>query len=159
MIFVTVGGQMPFDRMILAVDRWARDRKRDDVVAQIGPSDLKPEHIEWTHSLTRDLFIMEIQKADCLVAHAGWGTIISALENAKPIILFPRKADLRETRNDHQSATARAFSHHPGIAVAFDEDELRRHLDNLEAIATPKKIGPFASPELLAAVKDFIDAP
>jgi UDP-N-acetylglucosamine transferase subunit ALG13 len=159
MIFVTVGGQMPFDRLIRAVDRWAGDRERHDVVAQIGPSDLQPEYIQWTHSLTRDLFIKEIQNADYLVAHAGWGTIITALENAKPIILFPRKADLLETRNDHQSATAQSFSHYPGIAVAFDEDELRHHLDNLEAIAAPKKIGPFASPELLAAVKDFIDAP
>ena len=159
MIFLTIGTQIAFDRLVTAVDAWAGRHGRADVVAQIGPTDLQPKYIEWTRNLPRDIFQKELEAADVLVAHAGLGTILMALEQAKPIIIFPRRAALKEQRNDHQMATARAFVGHPGIAVAFDEDELRHHLDNLEAIAAPKKIGPFAAPELLAAVKDFIDAP
>lgn len=159
MIFVTIGTQVAFDRLISAVDDWAGAHERRDVVAQIGPTSLQPRHIQWRQSLPRDRFQKEFEAADVLVAHAGLGTIITALENAKPIIIFPRRAEFREQRNDHQLASARAFVGHPGIAVAFDEDELRHHLDNWETIPRPEKIGPFAAPDLLAALKDFINGP
>ena len=42
MIFVTVGHQMPFDRLIAAVDAWAGARGRSDVFAQIGTTSLRP---------------------------------------------------------------------------------------------------------------------
>ena len=38
MIFVTVGTQLAFDRMIKAVDEWAGARGRTDVFAQVGPA-------------------------------------------------------------------------------------------------------------------------
>jgi UDP-N-acetylglucosamine transferase subunit ALG13 len=157
MIFVTVGTQVAFDRLISAVDDWTRRRERNDVVAQIGPSKLEPKHIKWTQRLPRDQFLKEVQTAKVLVAHAGLGTIIMALERCKPIVIFPRRAKLKEQRNDHQLATARAFVQYPGIAVAFDAEELWYHLDHLQSMVPPEKIGPDASPELLSAVKDFID--
>lgn len=36
MIFVTVGHQTPFDRLIRLVDRWAEENMRHDLFAQIG---------------------------------------------------------------------------------------------------------------------------
>ena len=42
MIFVTVGTDSPFDRLIAAVDSWAEENGRSDVVAQIGRSRMKP---------------------------------------------------------------------------------------------------------------------
>ena len=51
MIFVTVGAQMPFDRLITAVDQWAARHGRDDVFAQIGQNGAEPKHVEWTHLL------------------------------------------------------------------------------------------------------------
>lgn len=38
MIFVTVGTQVQFDRLIRTVDEWAGARARSDIFAQIGPS-------------------------------------------------------------------------------------------------------------------------
>jgi UDP-N-acetylglucosamine transferase subunit ALG13 len=158
MIFVTVGGQLAFDRLISAVDRWAAEKERRDIFAQIGPSGHAPEHMTWARNIPYDSFQTKVCEASALVAHAGLGSIITALENAKPIILFPRRAALGEQRNDHQLATARAFSEHPGIAVAFDETDLRQQLDNIDDLTPPEKIGPHASPELLAAVREFIEA-
>ena len=45
MIFVTVGTQGPFDRLVRAVDKWAGMRARADIFAQTGPSDYQSEHI------------------------------------------------------------------------------------------------------------------
>jgi len=157
MIFLTVGTQVAFDRLVAAVDAWSGERGREDVIAQIGPSQLRPRHMQWHARLSPERFRATLEAADVLVAHAGLGSILMALQAAKPILLFPRRAALGEQRNDHQLATARAFADHPGIAVAFDEADLRERLNSLESLAAPERIGPHASPQLLAAVKGFIE--
>ena len=45
MIFVTVGTQGQFNRLIRTVDEWAGLRGRTDVFAQTGLSDYRPKHI------------------------------------------------------------------------------------------------------------------
>ena len=48
--------------------------------------------------------------ADAIIAHAGMGTILTALEMGKPLLVMPRRAELGEHRNDHQLATAMRFA-------------------------------------------------
>jgi len=78
MIFVTVGAQMPFDRLIRAVDLWAAHSGRDDVFAQIGEGGWLPEHIDWATKLAPIEFRERMKEADIIVAHAGTGSILSA---------------------------------------------------------------------------------
>jgi len=158
MILVTVGAQMPFDRMTRAVDAWAGARDRHDVFAQIGETDFVPSHIDWTPFLEPDEFKNKVRQADILVAHEGMGSILTALESGKPILVMPRRGDLRETRNDHQIATARRFLELGSIQVAFDEDELASKLDLLETMPASETISPWASPELLAGIQTFMTA-
>jgi UDP-N-acetylglucosamine transferase subunit ALG13 len=155
-IFVTVGAQMAFDRLIGAVDAWAGERGRGDVFAQIGPSDLTPRHIKWTNFLDPPAFRKRIVEAEAIVAHAGMGSILTALEHGKPILVMPRLGRLRETRNDHQVATAERFLEMGRIAVAMDETELPGALDRLGALECGEKISRWASPELLDALRGFI---
>ena len=56
------------------------------------------------------------------------GSIITALEVGKPIVILPRREHLNETRNDHQLASANQFSSRPGIIVALDETQLAEKL-------------------------------
>jgi len=156
-ILVTVGAQMPFDRMTRAVDAWAGERGRSDVFAQIGTTDFVPRHIEWTPFLEPEDFRRRVEAADILVAHAGMGSIISALEAGKPILVMPRRGDLRETRNDHQVATAKRFLEMGRVTVAFDEEELKTKLDTLDSMRGARAISPWASPELIAGIKAFIN--
>lgn len=156
MIFVTVGAQMPFDRMVRAVDEWAAARRRSDVFAQISETDYRPAHIEWTKFIEPVEFRSRVAEARVLVAHAGMGSILTALEAGKPILVMPRRGDLRETRNDHQVATARRFCGLGKIAVALDERELPARLDELDQLAASERISPWASDRLIAAVSAFI---
>ena len=64
MIFVTVGHQMPFDRLISAVDKWAAERGRDDVFAQIGETELRPRHIRWAAKVDPGEFRERVEAAD-----------------------------------------------------------------------------------------------
>lgn len=156
MIFVTVGHQMPFDRLVRAVDAWAESAARSDVFAQIGETDFEPQHIEFTKFLEPGEFRQRIEEADALVAHAGTGSILTALECGKPILVMPRRAELRETRNDHQVATAERFEERSGVLVASDESQIASRLQELEELAGAEKIGTAASPELLDALREFI---
>ncbi len=157
MILVTVGAQMPFDRMTRAVDEWAGERGRKDVFAQIGPTDWRPRHMEWTQFLEPEEFRRRVAESDILVAHAGMGSIISALEAGKPILVMPRRGDLRETRNDHQVATARRFAEQGRVSVAFDEVELKAKLDGIDSMRAAGSISPWASPGLIAGIRAFIE--
>jgi len=94
--------------------------------------------------------------SEMVVGHAGMGTILSALQNSKPILVMPRRGQLGETRNDHQMATARQLLKLGKVHVAFDEEELLTCLDRIEAYAPKAPIAPFASPELTANLHAFI---
>ncbi len=157
MIFVTVGSQEPFDRLIRAVDEWAGLCARSDVFAQIASSTFRPQHIEFTHFIEPSEFNRVIQEARVIVAHAGMGSIISALELGKPIVVMPRRADFRETRNDHQVATAARFGAQGTILVANDEQDLPERLDHALTLGNTDRIHAQASPRLIATIRAFLE--
>lgn len=137
MIFVTVGGQLPFDRLVHVVDSWAMRRGRHDVFAQVGRSTSPPAYIRWERFLSPDDFESKAREAQVIVAHAGMGSILTAFELGKPIIVMPRRAHLGEHRNDHQWATVKHLGEQRGVTVAADEDELLARLEQLDDLQRP----------------------
>ena len=91
-----------------------------------------------------------MQRAKVIVAHAGMGSIISALELGKPIVVMPRHGALRETRNDHQVATAKRFGAQGRVVVAQDEHDFAAKLDYALTLPETDRIDPEASPRLIA---------
>lgn len=95
-----------------------------------------------------------------MVAHAGMGTVLTALELGKPLLLLPRRGDLHETRNDHQLATARWLQDRPGIHIAWEAPELAPLLDRMVGtvrLAAPSGSAPDA--RLIDAIRGFIQKP
>lgn len=123
MIFLTVGTQLPFDRMVSAVNAWAA-KSEEEIVAQVGPTKRNFPHLRQQEFLDPVDFDRYFEQARLIVSHAGIGSIIGALSYGKPIIIIPRKADLGEHRNNHQIATAKRFTQTPSVYVAWDEKEL-----------------------------------
>ncbi|MHC4943842.1 MAG: glycosyltransferase [Planctomycetota bacterium] len=157
MIFVTVGTQMPFDRLVRVVDQWAGLRNHGEVFAQIGSTDWKPEHISWVSYLEADVYQRKFEDADAVVAHAGMGTIIKALQMRKPLLIMPRMEHLGEHRNNHQMATAKRFESYESIEAAYSEAELMERLDKMKEMRAPQTIGAHASEELIDTLRRFID--
>ena len=156
MIFVTVGTQLPFDRLVKAVDSWAGGNAAVAGFAQIGSNGYKPNHMDWAEYLPVDTFRRRLAAASLVVSHAGVGNLLLALEAKKPLLVMPRREQLNETRNDHQLATARWLRQMPGVIVADDTDELVEALRRGEW-KEPGAVRAEASPELLAAVREFIE--
>jgi len=158
-IFVTVGTQLAFDRMMRVVDAWAASAGRDDVFAQVGPDAWKPSHIGWSEFVTPEEFDRRCGEADVIIGHAGMGSILTGLRFGKPVLIMPRKAALREQRNDHQSATAQRFKDRDGIYVALDENELASLLTGIDTLKAESRIGPYASDRLIETLRAFINQP
>ena len=158
MIFVTVGTQGQFDRLIRTVDEWAGSHGRADVFAQTGPSDYFPERIRAERFIDATEFRRRVEAASLVISHAGMGSIITALELGKRIIVMPRRASLGEHRNDHQLATARRFAEQGRVVVAFTEQELVERLDRFQVSHEAERLGEHASPSLISAIRTFIES-
>ena len=155
MIFVTIGTQLPFDRLIKIIDELA-PQLNEEVIAQVYQCGFTPQNIKTVDFLAPDEFNTLFDKARLIISHAGMGTILSALQKDKPIIVFPRIAALGEHRNEHQLATARKFKEMRTVNVAMDEEELTSMLLNGNQ-TTLQHIGTYASPSLIQSIQKFID--
>lgn len=158
MIFATVGTQLPFDRLIGEVDKWSLKQGVNGVFAQVGNDGKAPEHIDFSANLTPSQFAKHIAKCKVIVSHAGMGTILTALQHQKPIVIMPRLAKFGEHRNDHQLATVANLSGRAGIHVAHDEAELLDRLGQLTSLKSDVTASVAAEPALLSAIRDFITA-
>lgn len=156
MIFVTVGTELPFDRMTKVVDRWVALTGRADVFAQIGQTDWVPGAMAYRKLLEPPEFARRFAEASVIISHAGMGTILSALHAAKPILVMPRRAALGEQRNEHQLATARRMRELGKVAVAFDETELLQELDRIKDLQATPPIQRFADRSLTDTIRRFI---
>ncbi|MBN1256110.1 MAG: hypothetical protein JXA52_00235 [Planctomycetes bacterium] len=159
MIFITVGTQKPFNRLLQAVDDWAARNPDVYIFAQIGVTSWRPEHFEWVDFITPEETNQKLAAASLIIAHAGIGSIFGALTYCKPIIIMPRLPEFGEHRNDHQRATAEAFAKLDNIYLATDGEELKAQLARLYPPPPfiGEALGPHASPRLVKAIKEFIE--
>jgi UDP-N-acetylglucosamine transferase subunit ALG13 len=143
-ILVTTGTQLPFPRLVAAMDRLA-PVLGERVVAQVGPDAGNYANLETHARLDPETFEALFREARLVVAHAGIGTVLAACRHGKPLVLMPRRHSLGEHRNDHQMATAEALRGRVGLYLARDEDELAEHLTRRGTLAPMREeLGPAA---------------
>lgn len=157
MIFITVGSQLPFDRLVITIDNWATNHKEQTIFAQIGHSDYHPKNFKFCQIIKPIDYHKRITEADIIIAHAGIGTIITALESEKKLLLMPRLANQGEHRNNHQLATIKSFSKFPTIKIATDEHFLPLILNQMlkDKTIPLSKINPHISAKLIAVIRNF----
>lgn len=152
MIFVTVGTQLPFPRLIEAMDKIA-GRMYEPVIAQTHlPTRCKNMIVEPQMNAAR--YSKVLARARLVVAHAGIGTIMAAREAGTPLIVLPRRADLGEHRNDHQQGTARQMLGHEGITAIWKEQKLEALLHH--SFEPPVPHAPPALDGLVSGLRNFI---
>jgi len=154
MILLTVGTQLPFDRLVRLMDDMAPSLA-EPVVAQIGRGTYLPTNMIWHRVIEPVEFETYVSEASFIVSHAGIGSILTAERHNKPIVLFPRTSYLGEHRNEHQMATATMISGRPGLAVANDEAQLRVAVHNppVEEVPVPRRR---SRDEMCRAINNFL---
>jgi UDP-N-acetylglucosamine transferase subunit ALG13 len=157
-IFVTIGSMFPFDRMIRAMDAWTEAEGRgEEVFAQIGAGDYEPRHMTWVRKLDRRTYAETIRRSRLVVAHAGVGSIVTAGELRRPIVVLPRRAHLGEHTSDHQVETAGWLREKAWIQVADDEGGLSRCIAAAAAAAARDgRLSATAAPDFIDRLRRFI---
>ncbi len=156
MIVVTVGTQLPFDRLVSAVDDWAgASATSSDVFAQIGDGSV-PRHIRWAQFVKSVEFREMCQQAEAIVSHAGIGSVLTALEFKKPLLVLPREARWGEHRNDHQRATAQWLYESERVAVAWSADDVIRKLDSIGSWPVPQRGNTSENTRLVSRLREFL---
>lgn len=112
MIFVTLGTQkFQLNRLLKLLDDLCRTQKiKEEIFAQIGHSDYCPMHYNYIDLLDKELFEKKVKESSLVISHGGAGSIMSALKEDKPVIVFPRLRKYREHVDDHQLEIAGALS-------------------------------------------------
>jgi UDP-N-acetylglucosamine transferase subunit ALG13 len=108
-----------------------------EVLWQTGETDVGRFEIEGHEALPERELTDAMRKADVVVAHAGVGAALAAIEVGKCPILVPRRFSLEEHVDDHQIQIAAELAER-GLALSVEASELSLH-DFAEA--TRRNIG------------------
>lgn len=159
MIFVTIGSVFPFDRLVRAMDDWAasQDGTIDEMLAQIGEGAYRPANMRWVTRLGRQEYDAAVSRARLIVAHAGVGSVVTAGEHGKPIVVLPRRHHLAEHTSDHQMETVAWLRGKLGVYIADTEADLPSRI--AEALCqgpARSRLDSAADPAFIARLRSFI---
>jgi UDP-N-acetylglucosamine transferase subunit ALG13 len=119
-----------FDRLIREMDEIA-GRIAEEVIMQIGETAYEPKNARYFRFASKEEMDQLYEDARVVVCHAGVGSILTALEQGKPVIAVPRRKKYREHVDDHQLDIAGEMEKEGQITVAYDIGELEDVLTNV----------------------------
>lgn len=141
-----------FSRLIKEMDRIA-GKIDEEVVMQISDTHYLPHNAKYFRFTSEEEYERLFESARVIVSHAGAGTIITALQRNKPIIVVPRRKEYGEQFDNHQVEIARELEREGRIKVVWDVRELEEALngvnENFTSIEKDKK--------LVLSLKDYIN--
>ena len=156
MIFITLGSQkFQFNRLLKAVDEQVADGKiTDQIFAQIGASDYKPNNYQYKEFLNRDEFSIWQEKADIVITHGGTGAIIGAVKKGKKVIAVPRLAKYGEHVDDHQLQLIGQFKELNLSCECQNCDEIWKAVDTVKS--TEYKSYQSNTATIIESIEDYI---
>lgn len=130
MIYVTVGTDThQFNRLLREIDRLAGEGKiREKVVAQTGNSDYMPKNYKFFRFISQEKMEGIIKESRLVISHAGAGSVITAFEFKKPLIIVPRLKRFGEHTNDHQTEIAKELEKQKRALAVFDISSLHKKI-------------------------------
>lgn len=156
MIFITLGSQkFQFNRILMEIDRLLELGKiNDEVFAQIGYSDYKPQNYKYKNFLDRIEFISNINKSNIIITHGGTGAIVNAIKNGKKVIAVPRLKKFDEHVDDHQLQITAQFKESMLIESITDIKDLENALKKIDTISFEKYVS--NTDKVIQSIDEFI---
>jgi len=131
-IFLTVGTQLPFERLLTYAKNWSQSTSlKHEIYAQTFQENELPIFHAADELISAEVFNEWFSNADCVISHAGMGTIISAAIQEKEIIVVPRVAVKGEHRNNHQVDTANRFSDFKFVHVVHNQKDFNDAIERI----------------------------
>jgi len=144
LIFVTVGTHhQPFERLLKSL----APLDAEDLVVQYGTGS-PPAGVSRAEAfMAFDEMLSHFREADAVVTHAGVGSILSATREGHVPLVVPRRHELGEHVDDHQSELTRALSDRGSVVAIWEVGELAAAL----AAVPERRHVPVESRDALAA--------
>jgi UDP-N-acetylglucosamine transferase subunit ALG13 len=125
---VTIGMHTKgFERLVKKMDEIA-GKIDEEVIMQIGTTKYKPKNARYFRFRSYSKIQELNRKARVVVAHAGTGSVITALEQKTPVIIVPRRKDYNEVIDNQQLDFAEMVEKIEGIKVIYNLEELEKAL-------------------------------
>ena len=126
MIFVCTGSQVyQFNRLLKELDRIAAGGTiKEEIFAQVGASDYRPQHYEYRDFLSPEEFMSFQDRADLIISHGGTGALIKASKKGKNIIAVPRLARFGEHTDDHQLQVVTVLEQEGYVRAVYSIEDL-----------------------------------
>lgn len=132
LVFATVGATLPFPRLVEIV---AEGKRRGDisehVLLQVGIGGERPPGLDTVETLSFEEVQSTLETASIVICHGGTGSLITALRAGCHVIAVPRRFELGEHYDNHQSEITEAFKDRGLITVVNSADELAEVLPKL----------------------------
>lgn len=132
LLFATVGATLPFERlsrMVLAAKASGAIAER--VILQVGADQQEfgtPEGVEIVRELAFDEIKDILARARIVVCHGGTGSIITALQHGCATVVLPRKFELGEHYDNHQTEITGTFVQRGLVFTAHTQHEFENAL-------------------------------
>ena len=152
MIFVTLGTQrFSFDRLLRGLQGLPSG---EELVVQGGASSLRPAGAVWFDFLEYAELVEQVRAARVVVAHAGVGTVLTAVREGKCPVVVPRLHRYGEAVDDHQLAFGRRLAQSGFVTLVEDPARLSEAL-SAASQSPPRASAP--SGELVADLRDYLE--
>ena len=154
MILVLTGlERFPFNRLLAMIDEaLRRGLLTPPVFAQAGTAADVPFGFPMERRVPPERLARLVREADLIITHAGVGSVVRSLNAGKPTIVVPRRRDLGEHIDDHQSAFADRMEKAGYVRVARTEEDFFRLLADSPAPTLPSpRAHPSAAREALVS--------
>ena len=146
-----------FDRLLQIIDELYEEKfLEEEVVAQIGITDYVPKNYKSFALIDRDAFQDYVDRASCIISHAGTGSVIPAIKQGKKIIVFPREEKYNEHCDNHQLELSSMLVERKYALCARNKDELKCALEQVKVFEP----APFHSnnAKICQIIIDFIES-
>lgn len=136
MIFITLGSQkFQFNRLLVEIDKLIKEGKiSEEVFAQIGYSNYKPQNYKYKKFLDREEFSEFMELSRIIITHGGTGAIIGAIKQGKKVIAVPRLAKYDEHVDDHQIEITNQFKEMNLIECVEEVESLGDSISNISKL-------------------------
>lgn len=152
MILFTIGTSVPFDRLVAVADAVA-EACDERVLVQGGRSQCELTRAELVPFIPSEELRALVAEARVVVMHAGAGSALLALDEAKRPVLVPRLRRFGEAVDDHQVAFGRRLAA-IGLAHLVENPEA---LPAFLLSLAPDEERPVArTPSLAAALREHL---
>lgn len=123
-----------FDRLFRILDELCDEKIIDalELTVQGEAKKYQPRNYKAIKMFTNEKFTKLMEEADCIISHAGTGTVVTALKKEKRVIIFPRQQEYGELLDNYQSELCNIFQENQYVLSAKNKEELSRRLLEIE---------------------------